>query len=64
MKAGVLLAAIGVFAASLAANGACVFPFFEPEQPDALKKWANLLFTPKANIKLIDSFEDSYIKGY
>lgn len=33
MKAGAMLAAIGVFAASLAANGACVFPFFEPEQP-------------------------------
>lgn len=38
MKAGVLLAAIGVFAASLAANGACVFPFFEPEQPDQRKE--------------------------
>lgn len=34
MKAGVLLAAIGVLAASLAATGACVFPFFEPEQPE------------------------------
>lgn len=41
MKAGVLLAVIGVFAASLAANGACVFPFFEPEQPKELKKMNN-----------------------
>ena len=38
MKAGVLLAAIGVFAASLAANGACVFPFFEPAKPEELEK--------------------------
>lgn len=38
MKAGVALAACGLLAASFAANGACVFPFFEPEQPDALKK--------------------------
>lgn len=37
MKAGALLAAGGLLAASLAANGACMFPFFEPEQPDALK---------------------------
>lgn len=38
MKAGALLAAGGLLAASLAANGACMFPFFEPEQPDVLKK--------------------------
>ena len=38
MKAGALLAVIGLFAASLAANGACVFPFFEPEQSEELEK--------------------------
>lgn len=38
MKAGGLLAACGLLAASLAANGACMFPFYEPEQPEELKK--------------------------
>lgn len=38
MKAGGLLAACGLLAASLAANGACMFPFFEPEQLEELEK--------------------------
>lgn len=37
MKAGALLAAGGLLAASLAANGACMFPYFEPEQPEGLE---------------------------
>lgn len=44
MKAGALLAAGGLLAASLAANGACMFPFFEPEQPDVKKKLICYLF--------------------
>ena len=38
MKAGALLAVGGMLAASLAANGACVFPFIEPEQPTQIEK--------------------------
>ena len=37
MKAGGLLAACGLLAASLAANGACMFPFYEPEQPEEIE---------------------------
>ena len=38
MKTGALLAAIGLFAASFAATGACMFPYFEPEQPEELER--------------------------
>lgn len=41
MKAGGLLAACGLLAASLASNGACMFPFYEPEQPEELKSLCN-----------------------
>lgn len=37
MKVGGLLAVCGLLAASLAANGACMFPFFEPEQPKEIE---------------------------
>ena len=42
MKGGTKLAAFAMLAVSFAANSACMFPFFEPEQPeelDCLKKW-------------------------
>ncbi len=37
MKACMLLAACGLFSASAAANSACMFPFYEPEQPEELE---------------------------
>ncbi len=42
IKGGTMLAAFAMLAVSFAANSACMFPFFEPEQPeelDCLKKW-------------------------
>lgn len=37
IKGGSLLVTCGMVAASLAANSACMFPFFEPEQPKELE---------------------------
>lgn len=38
MKGGALLATVAMVAATFAANSACFFPFYEPEQPEGLEK--------------------------
>lgn len=42
MKGSTWLAAFALLAATFAANSACFYPFYEPEQPEeleSLKKW-------------------------
>lgn len=42
LKGGVFLAALAMAAATFAANSACFFPYYEPEQPEELKKLKNI----------------------
>lgn len=37
MRGGALLATVAMVAATFAANSACFFPFYEPEQPEELE---------------------------
>lgn len=37
MKGGAFLAALAMIAATFAANSACMFPYYEPEQPEELE---------------------------
>lgn len=38
MKGGAMLAAFAMLAATFAANSACYFPYYEPEQPEEVEK--------------------------
>lgn len=38
MKGGAFLAALALMTANFAANSTCMFPYYEPEQPEGLEK--------------------------